>query len=89
MIKIGRGKPAAKSRPRTTTVAFTAVEMTALGRLTEVGQAVLQVRYPVMAKLKAAMTRVGVAGKGRNRATRALHQKGPVAHRPLGVVRRG
>jgi len=46
--------------PRMTAVSFSADDLAALGHLVAVGQAVLQKRPPVVARLKAAMTRMGV-----------------------------
>ncbi len=46
--------------PRMTAVSFSADDLAALGHLIAVGQAVLQKRPPVVARLKAAMTRMGV-----------------------------
>jgi hypothetical protein len=63
MIQFGRKKP---GRPpavaRRTSVSFTADELAALGQLLAAGQVVLQPerRLPVIARLKAAMTRLGV-----------------------------
>ena len=45
---------------RTTTVTFTAEELTALGRVVAAGQVMLQTTYPMIGKLKAAMSRLGV-----------------------------
>ena len=44
--------------PRMTAVSFSADDLAALGHLVAVGQAVPQKRPPVMARLKAAMTRM-------------------------------
>lgn len=46
--------------PRTTSITLSADDLSALARLLSVGQAVLQTRFPVVARLKAAMTRLGV-----------------------------
>ena len=53
-----------KNRPdgRTTSVSFSAADLTALGRLLATGQTVLHAHgpaHPVVARLKAAMTRIG------------------------------
>ncbi len=53
-----------RPRVRTTTVTFSAADLAALGKLFSVAQGVLGVRFPVVAKLKAAMTRLGVASIG-------------------------
>jgi hypothetical protein len=53
------GRPPKK--PRSTSVSFTATDLEDLGQLLAVGQALLQKRAPVVARLKAAMTRVGVS----------------------------
>ncbi len=45
---------------RTTAISFSAEDLAALGRLLATGQAVLQERPPVVARLKAAMTRLGI-----------------------------
>ena len=47
-------------RARRTAVLFSASELTELGQLLAVGQAVLQQQPAVLARLKAAMTRLGV-----------------------------
>ena len=51
----GRG-----TRTRTTMVSFSAADLAAVGRLLATGQAVLQERPPIVGRLKAAMTRLGV-----------------------------
>jgi hypothetical protein len=62
MIQFGRKRP---GRPpavaRRTSLSFTADELAALGQLLAAGQVVLQPRrrLPVIARLKAAMTRLG------------------------------
>jgi hypothetical protein len=43
-----------------TAISFSAADLTALGKLVATGQAVLQEKPPVVARLKAAMTRLGV-----------------------------
>ena len=43
-----------------TTISFSAQDLAELGQVPAVGQAVLQKRLPVTARLKAAMTRLGV-----------------------------
>ncbi len=50
------------TQSRTTTVTFTAEELTRLAKILTLGQAMLQTTYsdPVVGRLKAAMTRVGV-----------------------------
>jgi hypothetical protein len=54
-------RPAAKARRRAiTAISFSAADLAALGRLVATGQAVLQERPPIVARLKAAMTRLGV-----------------------------
>ncbi|HEY7065626.1 MAG TPA: hypothetical protein VII06_29395 [Chloroflexota bacterium] len=47
-------------RPRSTRITLSTEDLSALARLLTVGQAVLQTRVPVVARLKAAMTRLGV-----------------------------
>ena len=47
-------------RKRTTSITLSADDLTALARLLAVGQAMVQQRFPVVARLKAAMTRLGV-----------------------------
>ena len=64
MIQFGRkklGRPPAKARH--TSVSFSADELAALGRLLAAGQVILQPqqRLPIIARLKAAMTRLGVS----------------------------
>jgi len=56
-------RPKRARRPRgrrTTAISFSAEDLAALGTLLATGQAVLQERPPVVARLKAAMTRLGV-----------------------------
>jgi len=43
-----------------TTISFSGDDLTALGRLAGAGQLVLQTGHPVLARLKAAMTRLRV-----------------------------
>jgi hypothetical protein len=50
-------QPAAQ---RTTTISFSVQDLAELGQVLAVGQAVLQKRLPVSARLKAAMTRLRV-----------------------------
>lgn len=52
------GRP--PKQPRMTTVSFSAADLTDLGQLLAVGQALLPTKRPVVARLKAAMTRMGV-----------------------------
>jgi hypothetical protein len=52
-----RGRP----RTRTTSISFNGQELVELGRLVAAGRVVLQRSHPVVARLKAAMTRVKVA----------------------------
>ena len=52
------GRPP-KRQPKTS-ITLSDADLTALARLLSVGQAVLQTRFPVVARLKAAMTRLGV-----------------------------
>ena len=55
-----RPKPGRRPRDRrTTAISFSAADLAALGKLVATGQAVLQERPPVVARLKAAMTRLG------------------------------
>jgi hypothetical protein len=56
------GRP--PQRTRTTSVSFTAQELSELEHVIAVGQAVLQKQLPVVARLKAAMTRLGVSPAG-------------------------
>lgn len=53
------GRP--RQRRRTTAISFAEEDLAALGRLVSVGQSILQTRYPVVARLKAAMTRLGMS----------------------------
>jgi hypothetical protein len=55
-----RTRPGRPPRGRRTAVSFAPEDLAALGRLLVAGQAVLQERPPVAARLKAAMTRLGV-----------------------------
>ena len=57
-------KGATTSRRRTTTVTFTADDLSTLARLIGAGKVLLQGSYPVVPRLKAAMTRMGVSTKG-------------------------
>jgi hypothetical protein len=50
----------ARDEKRTTTISLSEADLAALGRLLSVGQAVVQTRFPVVARLKAAMTRLKV-----------------------------
>jgi hypothetical protein len=50
----------ASAGARTTTVSFSAAELAALGRLLAAGQVLSQSTHPVVGRLKAAMTRLGV-----------------------------
>lgn len=52
------GRP--PKRKRTTTITLSDDDLTALARLISVGQALVQTRFPVVARLKAAMTRLGI-----------------------------
>jgi hypothetical protein len=52
------GRP--PKRPRTTSITLSEADLSALARLLSVGQAMVQTRFPVVARLKAAMTRLGV-----------------------------
>lgn len=47
-------------RPRSTAVSFSPEDLVELGQLIAAGQVALQRTAPVVARLKAAMTRVGV-----------------------------
>jgi hypothetical protein len=49
-----------RRRKRTTSITLSAEDLSALARLLSVGQAMMQMRFPVVARLKAAMTRLGV-----------------------------
>lgn len=49
-----------KRRPRATSVTFSAEDLTALAGLLAAGQVMLQRSAPVVSRLKAAMTRLGV-----------------------------
>jgi hypothetical protein len=55
-----RPKPRRRRDRRTTALSFAADDLAALGKLVATGQAVLQEKPPVVARLKAAMTRLGV-----------------------------
>ncbi len=52
------GRP--PQHPRMTSVSLSATDLADLGQVIAVGQAVLQKKSPVVARLKAAMTRMGV-----------------------------
>jgi hypothetical protein len=52
------GRP--PKRRRLTSISLSEADLSALARLLSVGQAVLQTRFPVVARLKAAMTRLEV-----------------------------
>ena len=52
------GRP--RRRKRTTSITLSADDLSALARLLSVGQSMVQTRFPVVARLKAAMTRLGV-----------------------------
>ncbi len=57
----GRKTKAAAPRPqRTTTMSFTSDDLGNLARLVAHGRVLLQVNHPVVARLKAALTRMGV-----------------------------
>ena len=63
MIQFGRKKPGHPlSVARRTSVSFTADELATLGQLLAAGRVMLQLehRLPVLARIKAAMTRIGV-----------------------------
>lgn len=62
MVKIirRREKVEKKKRKRTTTVTFTGEDLSSLARLVAAGQLMLQRTSPVVARLKAALTRMGV-----------------------------
>jgi hypothetical protein len=47
-------------RKRATSITLSEADLSALARLLSVGQAVVQTRFPVVARLKAAMTRLGI-----------------------------
>ncbi len=53
-----QGRP--PQRPRLTSVSLSADDLADLGQVIAVGQAVLQKKSPVVTRLKAAMTRMGV-----------------------------
>jgi hypothetical protein len=50
----------AATTPRMTSISLSATDLAELGQVIAVGQAVLQKKSPVVARLKAAMTRMGV-----------------------------
>jgi hypothetical protein len=58
------GRP--PQRPHTTSISFTGQELVDLEHVIAVGQAVLKTRLPVVARLRAAMTRLGVAPADRH-----------------------
>jgi hypothetical protein len=62
MVTFLSGKRAGRppKKPTTTSVSFSATDLEDLGQLLAVGQAILQKPAPVVARLKAAMTRTGV-----------------------------
>ncbi len=64
MPRTAKAKPVTKSHSRTTSVTFTGEDLSDLARLIGAGKVMLQVSYPVVARLKAAMTRMGVSTKG-------------------------
>lgn len=53
-------KPGRPPRARSTAVSFSAEDLTELGQLVAAGQVALQKTAPVVARLKAAMTRLHV-----------------------------
>jgi hypothetical protein len=66
MVRLLGGKRAGTppKKPRTTSVSLSAAGLEDLGQLLAVGQAILQKPAPVVARLKAAMTQMGVTAKG-------------------------
>jgi len=60
--------PAKRQEPRRTerrtAVSFTAKDLDDLARLLGAGQVMLRQSFPVMSRLKAAMTKLGVSTKG-------------------------
>ena len=55
-----RGRSAAPSKSGSTTITLNADELEILGRLISAGQVMLPTKHPVFARLKAAMSRLGV-----------------------------
>ena len=65
MNLLKRGRPAAPPKATSTTITLNADDLATLGRLVSAGQVMLPTTYPVLARLKAAMSRLGVpAPKG-------------------------
>jgi hypothetical protein len=63
MVTFLSGKRAGRppKKPQKTSVSFSVADLEDLGQLLAVGQAILQKPAPVVARLKAAMTRIGVS----------------------------
>jgi hypothetical protein len=57
-------KQATAVTPKRTAVSFTAKDLDELARVVAAGQALLRQSFPVVSRLKAAMTKMGVATKG-------------------------
>lgn len=49
-----------RGRKRRTTISLSGDDLAALGRLLSAGQVMLQLRHPVLGRVKAAMTRLGL-----------------------------
>jgi len=62
----GRGRPRVTPLPaaKRTAVTFTAKDLDDLARVLAAGQALLRQSVPVVSRLKAAMTKLGVSTKG-------------------------
>jgi hypothetical protein len=60
-MKLRLHSPKAEQTKRTTAISFTAEDLTSLAQLVAAGQVMLQTRCPAVARLKAAMTRLGVS----------------------------
>jgi hypothetical protein len=60
-----RGRPVASLKAVSTTITLNADELTILGRLISAGQVMVPTKHPVLGRIKAAMSRLGVpAPKG-------------------------
>lgn len=57
-------KRSAAPTPKRTAVTFTAKDLDELARILGAGQVLLRQSFPVVSRLKAAMTRMGVLTKG-------------------------
>ncbi len=53
-----------KSKERSTTVTFSGDDLSDLARLIGAGQVMMRMNFPIIARIKAAMTRMGMQTKG-------------------------